>query len=568
MMKENDTTRKQMIRKVMGIFLAAMIILTFFSNTIMNYSLPEVATEVVSSGSVSSKIRGSGVVEANNDYEVKATGTRVIKEVKVKIGDTVEKNEVLFTFEEGENTELEEAQETLDSMEMDYAKSLLKIAPDYVTDNKEIKAAQEELNNAIVAQKEASNNATKLKNAKKTEAVAKKNVNDQQKKVDNAQTKIDAINDAGDVNSLEAQVTSSTRELDNMKTALADLKEDLKNAQTAGDTDLVTALNRQIRDLEKDIQNKETDLTNEKKALANAKTVSTNLVSLQSELAKESKQLTAYQAVLANATTKVQELEALPTVAEAKILVKEKQEMLENLLLALTNRKKQDSISEQIENMDLQVARERIEKQRELVEKLKNSNDLTEIRAKDVGTVSMINCEIGDTIPAETPMAIIQLSESGYMVNITVTKDQGKLVKVGNEAKIENLWGKEASAVLESIKVDTEKPNQNLVLTFEVKGDVNIGETLSFSVGESSQRYDAVVPNSAIREDNDGKFVLVVNVKSSPLGNRYKLTKASIDVLASGDSYSGVSGALYEYSNVVTNSTKPLEAGMQVRLAN
>ena len=51
-----ETRRKQIIKKAAVIFLAAMLILTFFSNTIMNYSLPEVATEPVTSGTVSNKI--------------------------------------------------------------------------------------------------------------------------------------------------------------------------------------------------------------------------------------------------------------------------------------------------------------------------------------------------------------------------------------------------------------------------------------------------------------------------------------------------------------------------------
>ena len=129
---EQETKRKQIIKKIASIFLIVMLILTFFSNTIMNYSLPEVATEVVTGGTVSNKVRGQGTVETNSNYEVMVSGTRVIKEVKVEVGDTVEKGQVLFTFEEGENTELAEAQDLLDQMELDYAKSMLKMAPDCV----------------------------------------------------------------------------------------------------------------------------------------------------------------------------------------------------------------------------------------------------------------------------------------------------------------------------------------------------------------------------------------------------------------------------------------------------
>ncbi|MBR4759295.1 MAG: RND transporter, partial [Lachnospiraceae bacterium] len=60
----------------------------------------------------------------------------------------------------------------------------------------------------------------------------------------------------------------------------------------------------------------------------------------------------------------------------------------------------------------------------------------------------------------------------------------------------------------------------------------------------------------------------VVKVKPSPLGNRYVLSRSDVEVLASDDTSSAVSGGLYGYEYVVTNSSKPLEAGMKVRLAN
>ena len=76
------------------------------------------------------------------------------------------------------------------------------------------------------------------------------------------------------------------------------------------------------------------------------------------------------------------------------------------------------------------------------------------------------------------------------------------------------------------------------------------------------------VPNSAIREDNDGKFILTVESKSSPLGNRYIATRVGVEVLASDDNNSAISAPLYGWEYVITTSTKPVEAGKQVRLAD
>lgn len=563
-MKETETSRKQIIKKVAGIFLVGLLILTFFSNTIMNYSLPEVATEPVTSGTVSNKVRGQGTVETNSDYEVMVSGTRVVKEVKFEAGDTVKKGDVLFTFEEGENTELAEAEELLDQMELDYAKSLLKILPDYESDNEDIKDAKESLEEAIKAQEKAKKDAKKLKTAKKEAAEAQKKVNEQQTKVDALQEKIDAYGEIGDYETVKEAVEALNKELESMKVQLSDLKEDLQDAKNNGED--TKGIERSIRDLEKDIKDKEAELDAQKKIAEALKSTSTTYKKLQENLKAANKTLTTLQSDLEKKNAKVEELSALPTVTEANAAVKERRKALNQLIKSLADRKEQDALNQKLEDMDMQAAREKIEEQKELVKKLKNSSDLKEIKSKEDGVIAQIDCKEGDTISADVPIARIQLSESGYIVKINITKAQSKLVRVGDEATIENIWGEDVTAAVKSVKADPENPNQNMILAFEVKGEVNPGETLVFSVGEKSNRYDAVVPNSAIKEDSKGKFVLIVTVKGTPLGNRYKVKRADVEVLASDDNCSGVTGAVYEYDNVVTNSSKPLESGMQVRL--
>lgn len=559
---EKETNRKVLIKKIAVIFLIAMLVLTFFSNTIMNYSLPEVATEQVRSGTVSSKVRGQGVVETNSDYEVTVSGTRTIKEVKVEVGDEVKKGQVLFTFEESENTELKEAESTLEQMELDYAKSLLKSVPDYASDNLDIQSAQEDLQAAIDAESRAGKIAEELQTAKQQAEKTKKQVDKQKQVVDGLQEQLDAYGEIGDYDEAKAQVDALTKELAVMKEQLEELKRDLA---AAGGED---------KDIKRDIQNKELEITNKQSELDNAKRVADALKTtsgtykkLKNNWAKENKKLTDLQATLETQNARVEELSAEPTLEEAQAAVKEKQKALTQLLLALQERKKQDSLSQQADDLDMQAAQEQIEEQRGKVDKIKKSSDLKEVKAKEDGIVSQIDFKEGDSVMADTPLAVIQMATSGYIVRITVTKAQAKLIRSGNEADIENIWNSDLTAVVKSVKVDPDNPNQNMIVTFEVKGDAQPGQTLALSVGEKSNRYDTVVPNNAVREDSQGKFVLVVTVKGTPLGNRYKIRRSGVEVLASDDTASGVSGGIYEYENVVTNSSEPLQDGMQVRLA-
>ncbi|MCI5806479.1 MAG: HlyD family efflux transporter periplasmic adaptor subunit [Clostridium sp.] len=558
---EKETNRKHIVKKAAVIFLVAMLILTFFSNTIMNYSLPEVATEPVTTGTVSNKVRGQGTVETNSDLDVTVSGARVVKEVKVEVGDEVKKGDVLFTFEEGENTELDEAQNALDDLELNYAKSLLKSAPDYTEDNISIKDAKEDLQNAIDAQETAAKNDKTLKAAKKEAAEIKKKVAAAQAKVDSLQEQSDAYSAAGDYDAINDQLKADNESLAAMKVQLSDLKEDLKKAQDAGED--TTDLNRQIRDKETDIANKQDDIssgTRKLEALKPSKQV-------KSDLASATKTLTSLQKQQEEKEAKVTELSAASTLADAKAAVKEKRKALASLIRGLDTKKKEDSLNAQLEALDNEAAQKSIEEQRDKVDKIKNSNDITEVKAEEDGIVSEVNCKTGDSVTADAPLAKIQLADSGYVVKVTVTKAQSKLIRTGDEATVENVWDDSVTATVKSIRADTENPNQNMIVTFEVKGDgVSVGQTLAFAVGNRSSQYDAVVPNNAVREDSKGKFVLVLKVKGTPLGNRYTVKRADVEVQASDDTSSGVTGGVYENDNVITNSSKPLEEGMQVRL--
>ena len=89
---------------------------------------------------------------------------------------------------------------------------------------------------------------------------------------------------------------------------------------------------------------------------------------------------------------------------------------------------------------------------------------------------------------------------------------------------------------------------------------------VDISIGQRGRNYDAIVPKSAVRSDSNGSFVLAVTTKSSPLGNRYTATRVDVQVLASDDVYSAVSG-IGNGEYVITTSSAPIEAGTLVRMA-
>ena len=218
--------------------------------------------------------------------------------------------------------------------------------------------------------------------------------------------------------------------------------------------------------------------------------------------------------------------------------------------------------------LDLSKATKDIANKKAEIEKLKENSTGATINAPVAGTVTNLAYAAGETTKPEEAAAVIQVEGKGYTMSISVTNEQAKKVQVGDNAELQNAWYyDDVQVVLSSIKPDPDNPAQKKLLMFNVTGEsVQAGQALSVSVGQRSSEYEFVVPNSAVREDNNGKFILIVESRSGPLNNRYIATRVDVDVLASDDTNTAISAALYGYEYVITTSTKPVEAGKQVRL--
>jgi hypothetical protein len=174
----------------------------------------------------------------------------------------------------------------------------------------------------------------------------------------------------------------------------------------------------------------------------------------------------------------------------------------------------------------------------------------------------------GEKTSSGSVMAEIELTEKGYTLSITVTKEQSRRIRVGQEAEIQYYYGSTTpTARVVSIQTDQNNPQNSKIVVLEITGDeIYAGYTLRVLLGDSGNEYDAIVPNSAIHEDNSGKFVFIVESKNTPFGNRYIARKMQIEVIESDDTSSAISGITAYSYYVITTSSKPITSGMQVKL--
>ena len=97
--QEMNTRRKQITAKTGLIFLAIMLLLTFFSNTINNLALPKVSYEAPTRGALLKEVTGTGKVEAQIIRDLYVRTSMKVTEVWVEVGERVQAGQILMALD-------------------------------------------------------------------------------------------------------------------------------------------------------------------------------------------------------------------------------------------------------------------------------------------------------------------------------------------------------------------------------------------------------------------------------------------------------------------------------------
>ncbi|MGG3528214.1 RND transporter [Bacillus pseudomycoides] len=98
---EQDVTRKKRnIKIISSVFIGLLIILTLFSNTLANWNLPKVITEKPKNSELKQTFTGNGELQPQEEAKLSNSSIEAkVKEVHVKEGDRVKKNQLLVTYD-------------------------------------------------------------------------------------------------------------------------------------------------------------------------------------------------------------------------------------------------------------------------------------------------------------------------------------------------------------------------------------------------------------------------------------------------------------------------------------
>lgn len=545
------SARRARVIKAMIAFVALLAVLTFFSNTIMNMTIPKVMGSYASRGNLSYSNGSRGEIVVDNQTEIKGLEGRVVDEIKVTSYDTVKKGDTILTLKPIEDDEtLASKKDTLKTLERQKAYEARQ--PKQSTD---FSAYTDTINSAKTTLSEAKDTLKKVQNKKNV-------VNSNQKIIDE-----ESVNEV----SLQAAVDAAAKTVEDLKTQIDKVETEkapldaqitvYKETNTPDPTeDELLNNSTPYAILVNKVKEKEEEIKKLKELLAPA----------EARMKEAAADLAECQGKIEKAESEIASLDTLPSEGAAKNAVNSAQTQLNSANKAYSDAKATASVESDKAKDNAKDRDEQIEKLKADIAKLEEAAKITEIKAPAAGFVYNLSVAAGDNLTAKTVVGYI-LPEEHRECSVTFKFDTKVAQNIWAGQQLEITSGFAQSCTVISKKPDPDNPRGKMLVKCHIDGEDSWpGEEITVNAGRGNDNYKCVVPSSAVNEDNGGQFVYAIIGSSTPLGDKYTVKRIDVTVEATDGAFSAITSAKGELDKydvmIVIRSEKPLEDGQRVRL--
>lgn len=176
------------------------------------------------------------------------------------------------------------------------------------------------------------------------------------------------------------------------------------------------------------------------------------------------------------------------------------------------------------------------------------------------GVISELRLEVGRRTTDEAAIVVMEKADE-YTLRMSVTEGEKQYIETGDSVTVQ----------IDDRKVNTEVSalyknganDQCYVVEAVISGDVfNVGDSVLTDISHQSDKYDFVVPVSAIHADTLGSYVLVERSKETILGTETVAAKVYVKVGDTNNYEVGISGeALTSDDRIIVSADKKVEAG-------
>lgn len=548
--RKNENSKNEIvITRKSGIFwlkglaglLAVMLVFTVASRVAASITVPQVTAAAPTSGKIEHTVIASGTVEAGGEKAIVTEEGILVAQVNVHTGEHIEEGSVLFTL----------ATDSLEDQiyELQNQIKKLQLENDSLRKNKTQAEAKQQL---------------ELKRAQKDyeETIAKNTVSNE-KANEALQKATDAKSQAEkELNSARDALAQAEKELNAAKQELQNAKDAAAAEQKKDTAEPVDKTGNSVTDQPKDADDADASGKNEQDNTTNS-TITQQLQ--QFEEAVQEKQNT-YDTIQAKVTEKQAALDSVSAALE------EKQEQLESDMSAASDAKK--AAERAVEDAGLSadtdhtqeinaISLEQYQKQLEKLKTIKQQNG--EITAPSSGIITKVCVETGQKT-TDTAAIVMSDEQSGLLFTTTTDSKNREYLSVGDNATITGV-GKETSDC-SIVSLETSEDGSSIKVSVAMQGDdFSPGESAQMTVTRKSESYDYLVPVTAVWQENNKAYVLLLETENTVLGEQYIARKAEVEILDKNSSYAAVSGnSLSTDCKIITDSDRTVGNGNVVRM--
>ena len=203
-----------------------------------------------------------------------------------------------------------------------------------------------------------------------------------------------------------------------------------------------------------------------------------------------------------------------------------------------------------------------VDRQLNYLEKLIDNEGV--IYSEVEGLVSEIRVDVGSRTTEEAAFVVMESSDE-YTVRIPVTSEQKRYIEKGDKV-ILHINDTSVNTEVTAVYSDATNEQGHIVETV-ISGElVNVGDSVLADISHQSEKYDFVVPVSAIYADVVGSYVLVERSKDTILGTELVAAKVYVTVGDTNNYEVGIKkSSLTGDDRIIASSDKKIEAGDTVR---
>ncbi|MGL4737070.1 MAG: HlyD family efflux transporter periplasmic adaptor subunit [Cellulosilyticaceae bacterium] len=574
-----NSKRERVAMKALAGFMIVMLLLTFLSRLADSITIPKVSVMNPQGGRIDQTIELMGTLQANNELDIEAQEGFRIKDVLVKSGDEVEVGTPLVQLD------LEQIQDKIEALQVDIQKLHLQkkqITLDSVGTNsddpvaqamqvmnrleedKVLTSTQEDVKIArledelrqveeerLQAQKSyedftGKNLADQITKVKETVEEAKKNLEkqkyEQEKALKRAQQAVDEARNAlsmlggGDATAAIERLERAQMEYDMTE---SDWKRNVKDAE-----EVYSKAQDKLAKLEAG-EIDDTLLESEKEKVKRAEEA-VKLKKNAIEDAKYNKEqaLAKYDRDLVDAQRKIEQ-------AQQETVKKQENQEKEN---------EKSDIRLELMQLDIDV------KEKELDQLLALKAIKGMIKSPVKGRIDTVSAKKGDQTTSTSLMTLVS-EETQYTFEAEIDAKRAEKLAVGDVVSITLAGEKlpvEGQTVIGHItNMPGEDEKKKITVDLEQGSPGASGKMV---IRKESDKYPSLVPLEALREDYQGKYVLVVREQVTTLGKELVVERVGVTPLEQNSKNVGVQGGLQPSDQVVVDANKPIGAGDRVRL--